>query len=61
MVVDRFKKSKVADFAKETYETTIEYDIFCTRYGKPYTGDRTFKFESKNGVDGGGILNYKSK
>ena len=57
-IVERFRKSKVRSFIEETYETTISYDIFCTRYGKPYTGERQFTFSPINFGDDGGITNY---
>lgn len=58
VVVDRFRKSKVLNFAEETYETIIQYDIFCTRFGIPYTGERTFTLSSQDQGDTSGIKNY---
>jgi len=56
--VDRFLKSPVLDFAKETYSTHIKYDIFCTKFGNPYTGKRTFTLTSRNDGDLSGVDNY---
>lgn len=57
-IVERFKKSKVQSFISQTYEEFIEYDIYCSRFGKPFTGKKKFIFSERTGGDNNGIENY---
>lgn len=45
-IVEPFRKNKLLSFEYEEYEPSIQYDVFCKRYGKPFTGERKFTLKA---------------